>query len=149
MQAFRQTTMMNIMNKKKVLIVVAAAAVAIFAALKSYPGDYNEAGELLVDGAKMANDTYKGVGWCMGFFAGWVLERRYIKFSTDVPMTTRITRLTIGLLSLYAVSLILVPVIKELIPNAGGVVLGCFVQMFFVVFVFPFCMKGIEKGEPE
>lgn len=128
--------------------IAIAAAVAIFAALKSYPADYNEAGELLVDGAKMANDTYKGVGWCMGFFAGWVLERRYIHFSTDVPMMRRITRLAVGLLSFYAVSLIIVPMIKELIPNAGGTVLGCFIQMFFVVFVFPLCMKRLEKNEP-
>ncbi len=35
--------------------------------------------------------TYKGVGWGIGFLAGWVLERRYIKFSTDVPMMTRMT----------------------------------------------------------
>ena len=34
-----------------------AVAVAVFAAVKSYPVDYNEAEELLVDGAKMANDT--------------------------------------------------------------------------------------------
>lgn len=38
---------------------------------------------------EMANDTYKGVGWCIGFLAGWVLEARYINFSTDVSMMTR------------------------------------------------------------
>jgi membrane-associated phospholipid phosphatase len=42
--------------------IAAAVAVALFAAVKSYPVDYDSAGELLVDGAKMANDTYKGVG---------------------------------------------------------------------------------------
>lgn len=55
-----------------------AVAVAVFAAVKSYPVDYNEAGELLVDGAKMANDTYKGVGWCVGFLIGWILIHFYI-----------------------------------------------------------------------
>ena len=60
-----------------------AVAVAVFAALKSYPADYDAAGNLLVDGAKMAADTYKGVGWCIGYLTGWVLEKRYINFSTD------------------------------------------------------------------
>ena len=126
--------------------IAIAIAVAVFAAVKSYPVDYNEAGELLVDGAKMANDTYKGVGWCIGFFAGWVLERRFIKFSTDVPMKTRITRLTIGLLCFYAVSLILVPLIKKYIPGVSGTIISCFIQMFFVVFIFPLCIKRFEKS---
>jgi undecaprenyl-diphosphatase len=124
--------------------IAVAVAVALFAAVKSYPVDYDSAGELLVDGAKMANDTYKGVGWCIGFLTGWVLEKRYIDFSTDVPMMTRITRLTTGLLSYYAVSLILIPLLKSWIPGAGGTITSCFIQMFYVLFLFPLCMKHLE-----
>lgn len=124
--------------------IAGAVAVAVFAAVKSYPMDYNEAGELLVDGAKMANDTYKGVGWCVGFLIGWILEKRYAKFSTDIPMMTRITRLTTGLLSYYAVSLILNPLFKSLIPGVGGTVTTCFIQMFYVTFVFPLFIKLFE-----
>ena len=124
--------------------IACAVAVAVFAAVKSYPMDYNEAGELLVDGAKMANDTYKGVGWCVGFLIGWILEKQYVKFSTDIPMMTRITRLTTGLLSYYAVSLILNPLFKSLIPGVGGTVTTCFIQMFYVTFVFPLFIKLFE-----
>lgn len=46
-----------------------AAAVAVYASVKSYPADYDQAGKLLVDGAKMAVDTFKGVGWSKGFLA--------------------------------------------------------------------------------
>ncbi len=125
--------------------IAAAVAIAVFAAVKSYPMDYNEAGELLVDGAKMANDTYKGVGWCVGFLLGWILEKRFVGFSTDVPMITRITRLATGLLSYYAVSLILNPLLKSLIPGVGGTVTTCFIQMFYVTFVFPLCIKHFER----
>lgn len=124
--------------------IAASAAVAVFAAVKSYPVDYDAAGKLLVDGAKMANDTYKGAGWCIGFLAGWLLEKRYVGFSTDVPMMTRMTRLTTGLLSYYAVSLILLPLVKAGIPGAGGTVLSCFIQMFYVTFLFPWCVKRLE-----
>ena len=123
-----------------------AVAVAVFAAVKSYPIDYNEAGELLVDGAKMAKDTYKGVGWCIGFFVGWFFEKRYINFSTDVSMMTRITRLSIGLLGFYIISLILTPLINQFIPGMGGPIISCFIQMFFIVYVFPFWMKRLEKA---
>ena len=125
--------------------IAVAAAVAAFAAVKSYPVDYDATGNLLVDGAKMANDTYKGVGWCIGFLTGWVLETRYIQFSTDIPMMTRITRLTTGLLGYYAVSLILIPLLKSWIPGAAGTIIYCFIQMFYVSFIFPLCMKHLER----
>ena len=121
-----------------------SAAVAVFAAVKRYPEDYDAAGKLLVDGAKMANDTYKGVGWCVGFLLGWLLEKRFVDFSTDISMMTRITRLTTGLLSYYALSLILLPLVKSWIPGAGGTILSCFIQMFYVVFIFPLCVKHLE-----
>ena len=127
--------------------IAISVAVAVFAAVKSYPADYDAAGKLLVDGAKMANDTYKGVGWGIGFLMGWILERRYIRFSTDVHMMTRITRLTTGLLGYYAVSLILIPLLKGWIPGAGGTITTCFIQMFYVSFIFPWCMKFLERNQ--
>ena len=125
--------------------IALAVAVAVFAAVKPYPEDFDAAGKLLVDGAKMANDTFKGVGWCIGFLLGWVLERRYVRFSTDVPMTVRVTRLSVGLLGHYAVSLILVPLLKGWIPGAGGSVVSCFAQMFYVSFCFPWCTVRMEQ----
>lgn len=125
--------------------IAIAAAVAVYAALKRYPEDCDAAGKLLVDGAKMAGDTYKGVGWCVGFLAGWALERRFVRFSTDVPMATRATRLALGLSGYYAVSLILMPLMKQWIAGAGGTIASCFVQMFYVSFLFPWLIRRMER----
>lgn len=125
--------------------IAVAVGVAVFAAVKSYPMDYDEAGELLVDGAKMANDTYKGVGWCVGFLLGWILEKRYVGFSTDIPLMARMARLATGLLSYYAVSLILLPLLKSWIPGVGGTITSCFIQMFYVTLIFPLCIKYCEQ----
>ncbi len=139
--------------EKDILVMCAAITisviVAVYAAVKPYPADYDASGKLLVDGAKMANDTYKGVGWCIGYMAGWVLERRFVRFSTDVPMMTRITRLTIGLFCYYVISLILVPLLKSCIPGPFGTVIYCFVQMFYVTFIFPYCVKQMERSQDE
>ncbi|MBO5560288.1 MAG: hypothetical protein J6A07_01405 [Firmicutes bacterium] len=78
---------------RKFVGIAISVAVAVFAAFKSYPVDYDEAGKLLVDGAKMAKDTYKWVGWCVGFLIVWFLEKRYVNFSTNIPLMTRITTL--------------------------------------------------------
>jgi hypothetical protein len=123
-----------------------AAAVAVYAALKPYPADYDAAGKLLVDGAKMANDTFKGVGWCAAFLVGWVLERRCVRFSTDVPLPRKLTRVATGLLLYYVVSLILVPVMKGWIPGSAGTLVSCFLQMFYVAFLFPWGVARLEKG---
>ncbi|MBR3187757.1 MAG: phosphatase PAP2 family protein, partial [Lachnospiraceae bacterium] len=86
-----------------------AVLVAIYAAVKPYPTDTDAAGRVLVEGAKMANDTFKGVSWSIAFLTGWILERRFVQFTTNISMMKRITRLTFGLLSYYVVSLIFVP----------------------------------------
>ena len=128
--------------------IVLAAAVAIYAALKPYPEDFDAQGKLLVDGAKMANDTFKGVGWCIAYLIGWVLERRYVGFSTEISLPRKLTRIAIGLIIYYAVSLILVPQIKVWISGPAGTIVSCFLQMFYVSFIFPWCIKVFGK-EPE
>lgn len=123
------------------------AAVAIYAAVKLYPADYNAEGKLIVDGAKMANDTFKGVGYCVAFLIGWILERRYVGFSTDVSVPQKLTRAVVGLLGFYLVSLILAPLIKAWIPGFAGTTFSCFIQIFYVAFLFPMCIKAME-GKP-
>ena len=122
-----------------------AALVAIYAAVKPYPVDTDAAGKVLVEGAKMANDTFRGVGWCIAFLTGWILERRFGQFSTDISMIKRITRITAGLLGYYVVSLIFVPVIREYIAGAPGSFISSYLQMFYVSFIFPWIIKRFER----
>ena len=126
--------------------IALGVAVALYAALKPYPSDYDAEGKLIVDGVKMANDTFKGVGYCIAFLIGWILERRYVGFSTDVPVTQKLMRAVAGLLGYYVVSLIFTPLIKAWVPGFAGTTLYCFLQMFYVVFLVPVLAKRLEKG---
>ena len=139
-------------HSEKDLLVVCigvglAVLVAIYAAVKPYPVDTDAAGKVLVDGAKMANDTFKGVGWCAAFLTGWILERRFVQFSTDISMMKRVSRLVFGLLSYYVVSLIFVPAVKDWISGAPGTFVSCYLQMFYVSFIYPWILKHFEKNE--
>lgn len=120
------------------------AALAAYAALKPYPADYDAEGKLIVDGAKMANDTFKGIGYCAAFLVGWILERRFVGFSTDISMPQKLTRAVVGLLGYYLISLILSPIIKTWLPGFAGTTISCFIQMFYVAFLFPLCAKAME-----
>ena len=126
--------------------IILAIAVAIYAAMKSYPVDYDSNGKILVDGAKMANDTFRAVGWCSAFLLGWVLERRCVNFSTDVPAVQKATRLIAGLLGYYVVYLIIFPLVRKYIPGPVGSIASCFLQMFYIVFCFPYLIKRYESN---
>lgn len=125
--------------------IVFAIIVAVYAAVKPYPVDLDANGKVLVKGAKMAKDTFKSAGWCVAFLTGWILERRFVKFTTNIPMMKRITRLVIGLFGYYVVSLILVPVIKDGISGSPGTFVSCYFQMFYVTFIFPWILMHFEK----
>ena len=125
--------------------IALAICVAVYAGVKPYPELLDAEGKLVVDGHKMANDTFKGVGWCSAFLIGWILERRFVSFSTDIPMVKRVSRVTVGLLFYYIISLILVPLVKDWVPGVAGTITSCFIQMFYVSFVFPWCIRILEK----
>ena len=127
--------------------VALALLLAVYAAFKSYPADYDDDGKLLVDGAQMANDTFKCVGWSTAFLIGWLLERRLVGFSTDVSGGRKATRIVGGMLGYYVVTLILNPLIRNGLDGAAGTVTTCFVQMFYIVFVFPLLCRLLERPE--
>ena len=130
-----------------VIGILIAVAAAVYSALKPYPEDYDALGNLLVDGHKMANDTFKAVGWLSAFFAGWILERRFVGFTTEVTMQQRFFRLTGGLLGYYAVFLIINPLVKAAVAGVAGTVITCFLQMFYITFSFPAVMKTAERTD--
>lgn len=128
-----------------VIGILIAIIVAVYAALKPYPTDYDAAGNLLVDGLKMANDTFKAVGWVSAFLAGWILERRFVGFTTEVTVKQRVFRMTGGLLGYYTVILIINPLIKAAAVGSAGTVITCFIQMFYIIFLLPAIIKIIER----
>ena len=134
-------------KEKRVVCIglVLVVVLALYAALKSYPVDYDENGKIIVEGAKMANDTFKAVGWVSAFLIGWILEKRYVGFSTDVSKETRLSRGVFGIMGFYAVSFILNTLLKKWIPTPASTVLTCFLQMFYITFLFPWIMKKAES----
>ena len=78
--------------------VALCALLILYAALKPYPTDYAADGSVIVEGSKMAVDSFKNAGMGIGFFIGWFIERRFIKFSTD-DNTNNIIRLIFCILT--------------------------------------------------
>jgi len=130
-----------------VLSVAVSIGIALFASLKSYPVDYDAEGKILVDGAKMANDTFKSVGLCIGFFTGFVLERRFVHFTVEGTVAQKGLRLLCGLLILYFVHFVLCGEMRKWIPGATGIVLSNIIPTFYVVFLYPWLVQNVEKRQ--
>jgi len=131
------------------ITLAVAALIAIYASLKSYPVDYDADGKILVEGSKMAVDTFKAVGWNCGFWIGWILEKRYVKFTSDGNMAQRSIRAICGLMGYYFFYLAIVPLIKNAIGGTAGTVVECFLQMLYIVLLFPLCVKLYQKKKGE
>ena len=129
-----------------VVLLVAAVGIAIFAFRKPYPEDFDEAGQLIVDGLKMANDTLKAVGYATGFAIGWILERRFVRFTTDTDLKTMLVRFVGGFLGFYVVNLILSACISALLPKPAATTVNCALVMFYIVFLWPLLFSKIEKS---
>ena len=64
-------------------------------------------------------------------------------------MKGRVARFAGGMLSYYVISLILCPPLKEQIGGAAGTMISCFIQIFYVVFLFPLLFMFLEKRAGE
>lgn len=126
-----------------VLLVVAVVTIALlcYIGLKPYPKDYAD-GVLLVDPKKMTVDGFKDPGRFFGIFLGWFLERHFVKFSTDVPISTKVTRaLTGGLLVVFWWTAVAGPIGKILETNWGYFLTQASTPIVFMT-VFPaLCFK--------
>ena len=78
-------------------VTIITAAMLCYIAFKHYPEDYVD-GVLLVDPKKMTVDGFKDPGRFWGIFLGWFLERRFVKFPTDVSGYKKALRALVGAL---------------------------------------------------
>ena len=134
-------------SRERIIPIAGVALTVLFLvyiSVKSYPMDYDEAGKLLVDPAKMMKDGYKDAGRILGVSLGWYLERRYVRFSTDVPVLTKVTRCGVGALVIMLYEMVLMPAVT------GAVSLGwigfvlTFAELILLMAVYPLCFTRVE-----
>ena len=111
---FAANAVLNLVDKKPgadvwvliggVALCLLLAAYGYFKPLSTYPMDYDASGALIVDPAKMAVDSIKNAGMGLGFFVGWFIERRFIRFSTDVGQTESVIRFLFGAFSFMLIN---------------------------------------------
>ena len=136
-------------NEKKDVIAVIVALVGVALSLlyfkfKSYPLDYVN-GELLVDPQKMMNDSFSNAGRFAVIMVAWLLERRFIKFSTDCSVVEKIVRFVLGLVVLLLIIYLIVPAVTGIFGGHTGRFLKGFIELFAVTFIVPCLFIPLSK----
>ena len=126
--------------------VVLTALFLVYISLKSYPMNYDEAGKLLVDPAKMMKDGYKDAGRILGVSLGWYLERRYVRFSMDVPVLTKVTRCGVGALLLMLYEQAFMPAVTGAVSSGWIGFVLTFGELILLMTVYPLCFSRVEAA---
>ena len=125
--------------------IIASVLLVVYAMTKSYPMDYDAAGKLIVDPAKLMLDSIQNAGLLCGISISWVVERRLINFSVDGSLKDRVLR---GLCAFIGFELI----VTVLVPWAStgiGRFLSAFILGLFIMVIVPFCIKYFQNRKSE
>jgi len=124
--------------------IVLTLLALLYMTLKPYPLDYSNTGDLLVDPLEMIVDCYLAAGCLTGFLSGWILERRFLNFATEVSGKKRVLRAVIGAVLL----LFLVFVVRDILVDIDvywGNFAFFFLTFVFILFIYPLIFTKIEN----
>ena len=140
--------------------------IVVYALNKTYPINYrtNETGitptvyitssavdkeiekKAIVNPNEMLLDLYKNLGYIIGIFLGWIIERRFIKFSTDGTTDEKIFRYLICFVLMQVMLNVICPQIKiKCSQKAISEPLIAFLKTFYILGIAPIIIKLINK----
>lgn len=124
--------------------IIASALILIYATVKSYPVDYDAAGKLIVDPAKMILDSFRYSGVLCGFSVSWIIEKRFINFSVDGNLKDKLMRIICGFIAIELIETVVIPIGKSNGP--AGWFLGYFIMMVFIIVIMPLAIKYLQNN---
>lgn len=89
------------------IVVAVIIVVTAFMVLKNYPIDYNSAGKVIYKPARAIKSYANKAGLITGILTAWILEEKYIAFSTDnLSIKDKLLRAIIGIAFYYICALL-------------------------------------------
>jgi len=135
-------------NRDGIVVIVSlilSVIAMVWFAKKTYPMDLDQNGKILVSPKAMQSDAFFYSGMFLGSAIGWLLERRFVRFSLSVDMQTKIFRCLSGILSFYGFYYISGYVlVKPLGLNAASFLCGL-LTWIWVLAIHPMFFSNREK----
>ena len=101
----------------------------------------------IVNPKDMVLDLYKNIGYVLGIFLGWIIERRFIKFSTDGTTEQKILRFLVCFILMQIMLNIICPLIKDAGPKVYTEPIISFLKTFYIICIAPIIIKLMQKFE--
>ena len=124
---------------------VVTVLLLIYTACKNYPMDYTADGRLMVDPFVMQTDCFRSAGMALGFWLGWLVERRWIRFQTEGGALRRCLRFIIGALLTLALYAGVLPAILAPLGEHWGKFFKYFVTFVFAVAGYPALFRAVGR----
>lgn len=128
-----------------VVVIALCAASIVVLVVKPYPLDYVN-GVLLVDFVEMQKGSFIAAGIYAGLSVSWVLERRFVDFSTEgIDTKTRLVRFAIGVIFVAISYLVTDMAFKAIMPYNWAKMSAFAIVVIVAVFVVPLVFSRIEQ----
>lgn len=93
----------------------------------------------------MVGDGYKDAGRFFGLTLGWFFERRFVRFSLDVPVQKKVMRCCVGTLLLILFEKTFIPAVAGQLGTSMGYFIMMAVELFVLVAAYPWCFQKYER----
>ena len=129
------------------IAVVTIMLALLFVSMKEYPIDLDASGNALYDPLRSISSFAGKAGLAIGFLVAWILEEKFIAFSTEnLTLGRRLIRAVTGIL-LYFLMAIIAARVSSLMPIAWVVAfMQNFIMYFGVIFLTPLIFTKIESN---
>lgn len=125
--------------------IISSILLIIYSTFKGYPMDYDSAGKLIVDPTKMALESFKNAGFSIGILLSWVIERRFIKFSTEGNLESKVLRVLVGFIGFEILLTVIVPFVGTLFSKQIGNFITYFLFPVYVIILVPLFIKFFKN----
>lgn len=103
----------------------------------------------IVNPNTMVLDLYSNLGYVIGIFLGWIIERRFINFSTDGTVNQKILRFLVCFVLMQIMLNVICPTIKKSLRDVFSAPLVSFLKTFYIICIAPAIIKFMQRERGE
>ena len=98
-----------------------------------------------INPVEMKHGVYYKIGFMLGVFTGWILERRFVNFSIINNLKKKIILISAGLIFLYTICALCTKILLLILPDRFAYSITAFLIPFYIIFLYPVVIKIFES----
>jgi membrane-associated phospholipid phosphatase len=101
----------------------------------------------IVNPNDMVLDLYKNIGYIVGIFLGWLIERKFVGFTTDGTTNQKILRYLVCFVLMQIMLQVICPLIKGMGAKVYTEPAISFLKTFYILGIAPFIIKFMQRKQ--